>query len=537
MLEVHDNYDDLYHSFGIVYPEKYNIGVDVCDKWYKKDPNKLAIIHKKDDGSIQNYSFCKLYESSNIICNILEEDGFEKSNVVSILLPQSPETAISHIAAYKLGGIAVPLFSLFGEEALLFRLVNSETRYVITNIEGAEKIIKIRDRLPRLKRIYCIDGQGDGYENIYDRFTDDKKQFDAVETSPDTPALIIYTSGTTGSPKGVLHSHSVLLGHLSGVEMSHNFFPLEGDVIWTPADWAWIGGLYDVLMPALHHGVPIVCHRFKKFTAEDAFQLIQDLNIKNMFLPPTAMKMMSKIKNPEKRWRFNVRSIASGGESLGESIQQWGLETFGLTINEFYGQTECNMTVSSCSAIMNTPLGYMGKSTPGNNVQIINNEGTVLPPNIEGDIAVYHDSPSKLMNYWKNPQATEEKFIGNWLVTGDRGEMNEDGFIKFVGRDDDVITSSGYRIGPGEIEDCLIRHASVSMVAVIGKPDEKRTEIVKAFIVLNEGYEPSEALKDEIALYVKDKLSAHEHPREIEFIKELPMTITGKIQRKQLSRA
>jgi acetyl-CoA synthetase len=318
--------------------------------------------------------------------------------------------------------------------------------------------------------------------------------------------------------------------------MSHNFLPHEGVKFWTPADWAWIGGLYDVLMPALHHGTPIVCYRFKKFIPEEAFQLIEDLQIRNMFLPPTAMKMMATVENPEIRWNLNVRSIASGGESLGESIQQWGVKTFGVKMNEFYGQTECNMIVSACSAIMETPTGYMGKAAPGHNIKIIDADGNVLPPNTEGDIAVYDDSPTKMINYWKNPQATEDKYNGHWLLTGDKGEMDENDFIKFVGRDDDVITSSGYRIGPGEIEDCLIRHESVNMVAVIGKPDDKRTEIVKAFIILNEGYEPSERLKEDIALYVKDKLSPHEYPREIEFIDEFPMTTTGKIQRKQLSR-
>ncbi len=540
MLIKTNDYDELHGTFELEFPEKYNIGVDICDKWYCQDPEKLAIIQKHEDGSIQNFSFGDLYRGANAIANILVEDGFQQQDAVSILLPQAPEVAFGHIAVYKAGGIAVPLFALFGIEALLFRLGNSETKYVITNVEGAEKINKIRDQLPDLRKVYCIDGEGEGYENIYDRIPKDKSdkrnEFEPVDTLSETPALIIYTSGTTGQPKGVLHKHAVLLGHLPGVEMSHSFFPEEGDIIWTPADWAWIGGLYDVLIPALHHGVPVVCCRFKKFTPEAAFSLIEELKIRNMFLPPTALKMLATVENPQDRWDMNVRSIASGGESLGPSIQEWGRKTFGIQMNEFYGQTECNMIVAACSAIMETPDGYMGKAAPGHTIKIIDDDGNVLPPNTQGNIAVYNDSPSKFINYWKNPKATEEKYIGNWIVTGDCGEINEDNFIKFVGRDDDVITSSGYRIGPGEIEDCIIQHESVNMVAGIGKPDENRTESVKAFVKLNEGFERSDALKEDIALYVKDKLSPHEYPREIDFIDEFPMTTTGKIQRKQLPR-
>ncbi len=544
MLTKNNNYDELHASFTLEFPEKYNIGVDICDKWYHQDPNKLAIIQKCEDGSLKEYSFGDLYRYANAISNILIKDGFEQQDAVAILLPQSPEVAFGHIAIYKAGGIAVPLFALFGVEALLFRLRNSETKYVITNTEGAEKINQIKEQLPELRKVYCIDGDSDDYDNIYDRIKADQLsendkniyEFEAVETLSETPALIIYTSGTTGHPKGVLHHHAVLLGHLPGVEMSHNFFPQAGDIIWTPADWAWIGGLYDVLIPALHHGVPVVCCRFKKFTPEAAFSLVEELKIRNMFLPPTALKMLATVEDAETRWDMNVRTIASGGESLGPSIQQWGLKTFGIQMNEFYGQTECNMIVSACSDIMETPLGYMGKAAPGHTIKIIDDDGNVLPPNTQGNIAVYHDSPSKFIHYWKNPQATQDKFIGNWIVTGDCGEIDENNFIKFIGRDDDVITSSGYRIGPGEIEDCIIRHESVNMVAVIGKPDEQRTEIVKAFVKLNEGYEPSQTIKEDIASYVKDKLSPHEYPREIDFIDEFPMTTTGKIQRKKLPR-
>jgi len=536
MLVANDNYKSLYRSFSFVMPKQYNMGVDVCDKWYKKSPDKLAIIHKCDDGSIKNYSYADLYKSSNAICNVLMQDGFFEGDRVAVLLPQSPEVAFAHIATYKMAGIAVPLFSLFGEQAIKYRLQNSGCQYLITNLEGLSKISAILDELPDLKNIYCIDGASSDSDNLYERMAQVDDEFKAVPTTGDTPALIIYTSGTTGQPKGALHGQRVLLGHLPGVEMSHDFFPQQGDVIWTPADWAWIGGLYDVLLPALHHGVPVVCHRFKKFIPEQVFALISELKIKNMFLPPTAIRMLATVKDAEKTWDFDVRTIASGGESLGESLHQWGQQTFNVTINEFYGQTECNMVVSSCAAMMATPPGFMGKAVPGHKVAIVDEAGEVLPANHIGNIAVYADSPTQFLCYWKNPEKTQEKYIGKWLLTGDCGLQNSDGFIKFLARDDDVITSSGYRIGPGEIEDCLIMHDSIKLAAVIGKPDATRTEIVKAFVVLNAGFEPTQALKEQIMAFVKDKLSAHEYPREIEFTDRIEMTTTGKIMRKQLSR-
>ena len=290
----------------------------------------------------------------------------------------------------------------------------------------------------------------------------------------------------------------MLLGHLPGVEMSHDLLPQPGDQIWTPADWAWIGGLIDVLLPALHHGVPVVARRFEKFTGEAAFQLIQDFGIRNAFLPPTALKMMRAVPEPEKRWRLAMRSIASGGETLGAELIEWGRRVFGLTINEFYGQTECNMIVSSCARLMPARPGIMGRAAPGHRLAIVDDAGAVVPEGTLGNIAVRRPDPVMFLEYWRNPAATAAKFIGDWLLTGDTGVMDAEGWIKFVGRDDDVITSAGYRIGPGEIEDCLLGHPAVRLAGVVGKPDPERTEIVKAYIVLKEGHAPSEALAREI---------------------------------------
>jgi acetyl-CoA synthetase len=534
MLPRADTYAALASDFRWQVPQRYNIGVDVCDRWAAREPDRVALTFAGADNRPRDYSYGELRDWSNRLANLYRELGIVRGDRVAVLVPQAPETAVAHIAAYKLGAIAVPLFALFGPEALQYRLANSGAKAVITNRDGAAKLAEICGHLPDLKHVLCIDGDAPGCRDLAAALADQPATFEPIDTAADDPAVIIYTSGTTGQPKGALHAHRVLLGHLPGVEMSHDLLPQPGDRIWTPADWAWIGGLLDVLLPALHHGVPVVARRFEKFTGEAAFQLIQDFGIRNAFLPPTALKMMRAVPEPEKRWRLAMRSIASGGETLGAELIEWGRRVFGLTINEFYGQTECNMIVSSCARLMPARPGIMGRAAPGHRLAIVDDDGTVVPFGALGNIAVKRPDPVMFLEYWRNPAATTAKFAGDWLLTGDTGVMDAEGWIKFVGRDDDVITSAGYRIGPGEIEDCLLGHPAVRLAGVVGKPDPERTEIVKAYIVLKEGHAPSEALAREIQSHVKTRLAAHEYPREIAFVDELPMTTTGKIIRREL---
>ena len=326
----------------------------------------------------------------------------------------------------------------------------------------------------------------------------------------------------------------MVLGHVPGVEFFHNFFPKKDDLYWTPADWAWIGGLIDVLLPSWYHGVPVVAYRAKKFDPEQAFHFIAKYGIRNAFMPPTALKMMRQVKEPRLHYDYRMRTIGCGGETLGEELLGWGREVMDLVINEFYGQTECNLVVGNCAEIMEVRRGSMGKAIPGHRVEVIDGSGNVVAPGVTGEVAIQRPDPVMFLEYWRNPEATREKFIGDWLCTGDLAKKDGDGYFWFVGRKDDVITSSGYRIGPAEIEDCLLKHRSVGMTAVIGSPDPVRTEIVKAFIVLKPDASPSLSLKEEIQDFVKTRLAAHEYPREIEFVKELPMTATGKIMRKEL---
>jgi len=536
MFKPGKTYEDVYNSFQWQIPEFYNIGIDICDKWADQG-NRLALIYEEENGRVARYTFRELKNLSNKLANGLQASNIGVGDRLGILLPQCPETALSHIAAYKVGAVAIPLFTLFGTDALEYRLSNSEARVVVTDDANLPKIMEIRDNLPELKTILVTGGKK--YENVQDFWNLVEKgspEFQPINTRANDPALIIYTSGTTGPPKGALHAHRTLLGHLPGVEFPHNFFPQKDDLFWTPADWAWIGGLIDVLFPSWHHGIPVVAYRAKKFDPEEAFHLIAKYGIRNAFIPPTALKMMRQVRDPKSRHSYKMRSIGSGGETLGEELLDWGRNVMELTINEFYGQTECNLIVGCCAEIMDIRPGSMGKAIPGHAVDVVDEQGFPVPKGTVGEIAVKRPDAVMFLEYWQNSEATRRKFVGDWLLTGDLAKKDADGYFWFNGRKDDVITSAGYRIGPAEIEDCLMKHPSVAMVAVVGSPDEVRTEIVKAFVVLKSEVPPNPDLKEDIKTFVKTRLAAHEYPREVEFVSKLPMTTTGKIMRRELKK-
>jgi acetyl-CoA synthetase len=532
MLTRAESYHDLKAGFTWHVPARYNIGVDTVDR---QPADRLALIYEDANGDVRRYRFGDMKRLSDRFANTLAGLGIRRGDRVGILLSQSPEAAIAHTAVYKLGAIAVPLFTLFGPEALEYRLADSGAKVVVTNADKLDQVMALRRELPELAEVVISGERAPGgvhaFEDLIGRAG---ASFTPADTAADDPALIIYTSGTTGSPKGALHAHRVLLGHLPGVEFPQDLFPQPGDLFWTPADWAWIGGLLDVLLPSWHHGVPVLAKRMSKFDPDHAFALMAEHEVRNAFLPPTALKMMRQVEAPQARHAFRLRSIGSGGETLGEELLDWGRRTFGVTINEFYGQTECNLVVANCSAVMEARPGSMGRAVPGHTVAVVDEAGDAVPDGEIGHIAVRRPDPVMFLRYWNQPEATDEKFVGDWLLTGDLGQRNADGYFWFKGRSDDVITSAGYRIGPTEIEDCLLKHPAVAMAAVVGRPDALRTEIVKAFIVPRAGVETTEALTREIQDFVKARLAAYEYPREIEYLDELPMTATGKIIRRAL---
>jgi acetyl-CoA synthetase len=527
-------YETLRETFRWEIPERYNIAVDTVDRHAAARPTDLALIFEDEAGATSRYTFEDVRRASNRLANVLVGSGHERGDRVAILLPQTPETAIAHIAAYRAGFIAVPLFVLFGPDAIEYRLADSGATAVITDLADWPKVAEVRDRLPNLRTIIVVGGKGVDATLDFDNVTSGAADaFPTVDTLAEDPAIIIYTSGTTGPPKGALHAHRFLLGHMPGVLLPQEFPPQPDDLFWTPADWAWIGGLYDVLFPAWHWGIPVLAHRARRFDPQGALDLMARHRVTNVFLPPTALKL---IRNSGARpaGDMSLRAIASGGETLGAELLDWGRRTLGVTINEFYGQTECNLVISNAASVMAIRPGSMGRPVPGHDVAVIDEAGQVLPAGEVGEIAVSRPDPVMFLGYWGRPEATEAKFSGDWMRTGDRASIDTDGYIWYQARNDDVITSAGYRIGPGEIEDCLLRHPAVGMVAAVGIPDPDRTEVVKAFVVLAAGVTASDALTTELQGYVRERLAAHEYPRSIEYVSELPLTATGKVMRRVL---
>jgi acetyl-CoA synthetase len=502
-------YEELRASFEWRLPETVNIGVEVADRHPRDAP---AILVTDGREVTRAATFGELADDSNRVANALAANGVEPGDRVAIILSQRVETAVAHIAAYKLGAVALPLSVQFGADALGVRLHDAEPKVVIGEEEA-------------LERVRALDSEAllvDADRELPDLLAGSSPRFDAAATGPDTPALLVYTSGTTGPPKGALHGHRVLAGHLPGFELSHDFLPQPGDRIWTPADWAWIGGLYDVLMPALYHGTPVVAYRARRFDPEETLDLMERIGVRNVFMPATALRLL---RAAEGRATPELRTVASGGETVGEETTAWVEERLGVRLNEFYGQTEANLLIGNCSAWPAKP-GSMGLPYPGHDVQIV-----------EGEISVRADgNPVAFLEYWRNPEATAAKVREGRLFTGDLAEQDEDGYIWFVGRADDLISSGGYRIGPGEIEDCLVRHPAVVLAAAIGVPDETRGEVVKAYVVPAAGAAAGEELAGELQTWVRERLAPYEVPRAVEFVDELPLTVTGKIRRNELRR-
>lgn len=532
MLTETNDYDKLCREFRWEIPPRFNLATACCDR-HADGSGRLALIYVDEDGVSRHTSFDDLASMSRRFANVLAADGLVRGDRIALFLSQSLELPLAHLSAFRAGMISIPLFALFGEDALAFRLANSEAKAIVTDAAGWEKLKLIRGKLPELKNVYLVGNAAPaGTKAFWPTLQAASDNFATVDTAADDPAIIIYTSGTTGNPKGALHAHRVLLGHLPNVEMTHDFFPKAGDVMWTPADWAWIGALFDVLFPALYHGVPVVGHRARKFDPHAAMRLMADHAVRNVFLPPTALKLMrqAEVKHPG----VKLRSLFSGGEALGAELLEWVRSTFGIDVHEAYGQTECNLSVGNNAKLFPIRPGSMGKATPGFDVRIVDDQGNELPRGTRGIIGVRQPNPVTMIEYWKNPEATKKKFAGQFLLTGDLGRQDEDGYFWYLSREDDVITTAGYRVGPGEIEDCLLRHPAVAMSAVVGIPDPVRTESIKAWLVLRPGFAPSDALAREIQDFVKVKLAAHEYPRFVQFTDALPMTATGKVLRREL---
>jgi acetyl-CoA synthetase len=529
LLRPAATYEDLVASFSWDIPARFNIAIACADRWAAREPERVALIACDAAGVRRTTSYSALKALSDRLAHALYARGIGRGDRVALLLPQSVEVAVGHLAAYKLGAIAVPLAALFGSDALRYRLAMSGAKALITDAAGWSKVPEIRADLPDLAVVLCIDGPAGAAEGWREALEPHSKPFVAAETAPDDPALMIFTSGTTGPPRGALHAHRVLIGHLPGFAYTHEFLPQSGDRLWTPSDWAWAGGLLNALLPSLYYGVPVAFGPFAPFDPEAAFRLMAEAKVRNAFLPATALRMIRTVANIPP---LHLRTIGSAGESLGRETYEWARAALGVTVNEFYGQTECNYVLGSCAALCVTRAGAIGKPIPGHRVAVVGDGGQSAPPEVAGEIAIHRSDPSMFLEYWQDPVATATKFRGEWMLTGDLGIADADGYVRFIGRNDDIIISSGYRIGPSEIEDCLATHPAVALAAAVGKPDRLRTEIVKAFVRLKPGVSPTPQLAEEIRLFVRARLSAAEYPREIEFVDEIPLTTSGKVIRR-----
>lgn len=511
-------------------PARFNIARACCDDWAAADPGRVAIRDRPERGAPHDWTYGALKEASDRLATAFAARGLVAGDVVGLLLPQGPEVMIAHFAAMKIGAVSLPLFSLFGPDALAYRLKDARARMVVTDAEGLTKIDGLRGALPDLAEVVVAGGGPAPCRDFQAEIAQARPLAAPCDTAAGDPAILIYTSGTTGAPKGVLHAHRFLLGHLPNVELSQGLFPKPGAVGWTTADWAWIGGLMDLAMPCLYHGVPVVARRMRKFDADEAFRLIRDEGVTNMFLPPTALKIMRGAQVPP---GLRVRAVASGGESLGAEMLDWGRAALGAPINEIYGQTECNLVISSAEGLFATRPGWMGRASPGAEVAVIDETGVPVAEGALGEIAVRRGHPSMFLRYLNQPEATAAKFAGDWMRTGDLGRRDAEGYFAYVARDDDIIASAGYRVGPSEIENCLTGHADVVMAACVGVPDEVRGEAIKAYVVLREGA-AWEGLPEALAVRVRERLSPHLVPRQFERRESLPMTATGKILRREL---
>jgi acetyl-CoA synthetase len=550
-----DAYATLHAGFRWQVPARFSLAEVCCARWARTTPDAIAIRSEHEDGRRASHTYAELQREADRLAHALVRLGVRRGDRVAIVMPQRFETAVADIAAWRVGAVAMPLSMLFGPDALEYRLQHSEAAVAIADESSIANLRLARAACPGLRQVVAVGaaaGQGD--LDWADALGGEAAPFDPVDTRADDAAVLIYTSGTTGPPKGALIPQRALLGNLSGFVCSQNWFPRAGDVFWSPADWAWTGGLMDALLPTLYFGAEIVAYQ-GRFVPERAFELMARHGVTNTFLFPTALKaMMKAVPAPRERYALKLRAIMSAGEAVGDAVFAWCRDELGVVVNEMFGQTEINYVVGNCGAYVGDDgrfhpgwparAGSMGRAYPGHRVAVIDADGRECPRGTPGDVAVHrrdvHGDPDPVffLGYWRNEDATRAKFTGDpadsWCRTGDTAVMDADGYLWYQGRSDDVFKAAGYRIGPSEIENCLVKHPAVANAAVVPKPDRERGALVKAYVVLAAGFEAGAGLVEELQQHVRGKLAPYEYPKEIEFIAALPMTTTGKVQRRVL---
>lgn len=533
-LPVCSTYDALCEQFSWSIPDMFNIADAICDRW-AADEQRVAITFEDADRQVRQVTYRSLQQHANRLANLFASLGIVRGDRITVCLPQRPECAIAHIACFKSGIVSCLASVLFGEEALKHRINGSRSRLCIVDADNYAKIEAIFDDCPTLEHILVV-GEVDAAAPLefYAATRDLSDQWVNVATRAEEPAWINYTSGTTGLPKGVVMPHRAVLGNVSIFEYLFDYYPQPGDVLWSQADWAWVAGFADIFLVGTFHGCRIVSTSMKGFDPVEAFRILSEHKVTVSLLTPTMLKLMREASARVETDQVQLRVVLSGGEAVGAELAHWADEHFNLTINEGFGQSECNGMIGSNPKLMPVRHGSLGKPTPGAVCAIVDEQGNEVPDGERGEIAIQRPHPAMFLHYLDDPAATANKFRGDWMVTGDIGSRDAEGYFWFHGRSDDVITSSGYRIGPTEIEDVLLSSPEVKIVAVVGVPDERRTELIKAVVVLAEGVQPSEELTASLQDLVRKKLAKHEVPHIIEYADSLPMTPTGKILRREL---
>lgn len=545
MRAVTDQYAVLHAGFRWRVPRHFNIAEVCCGRWARDQPEAVAIRYEHEDGRVSTHGYGELQHDANRLANALRRLGVQRGDRVAIVMPQRFETAVAHIAIYQLGAVAMPLSMLFGPDALEYRLNDSAARVALVDESAIANVRAARPLCAGLNTLIAVGAaQGQGDLDWTEALARERDTFAPVKTLADDAAVLIYTSGTTGPPKGALIPHRALIGNLSGFVASQNWFPQDDAVFWSPADWAWTGGLMDALLPTLYFGREIVAYQ-GRFSAETAFALMQRHRVTHTFLFPTALKaMMKAVPEPRSRYALHLRAIMSAGEAVGDAVFGWCRDALGVPVNEMFGQTEMNYIVGNSHAKWPARPGSMGRPYPGHRVAVIDHNGRECARGTPGDVALHrrdvhgHPDPIFFLGYWNNETATRAKYTGDvndsWCRTGDMAVMDVDGYLWYHGRSDDVFKAAGYRIGPSEIENCLVKHPAVANAAVVPKPDAERGALVKAYVVLAPGYSGDAALIAALQQHVRGQLAPYEYPKEIEFIDALPMTTTGKVQRRVL---
>lgn len=529
------SYEGLYHNFRVCVPERYNMVADTVLR-HAGGPlgGYCALVCEAADGTVLSMTYDELADASARVAALLSSHGIARGDVVGCYLGQGLEAALTYLAGMRLGAIIAPLSQLYGPETVDHALRDSRAKLLVTDTDLWPRIADRRAGFADLKSV-LVSGKTPESCASFDAWRDQPPRTGCADTLASDPALLLYTSGSTGLPKGILHAHRILRGYLSSVSLFYEMQMGEpGQVLWTASDWSWVAGIFNVMMTGWFFRHTVVASR-ARFDEREAFALMERRGITHCFLTPTALKRMAAVKAPRESWpNLALRAIGTGGEPLPGAVLDWADRALNVPINEFYGLTEVNHLIGNCRALYPIKAGSMGRAYPGHVIAVIDEAGNPLPDGEDGEIAARNTDPTLFLGYWNMPERTAAMMVGDWVRTGDFGYRDADGYFWYRGRNDDLIKSAGYRIGPAEIEDALVRHEAVAEAAVIGSPDPDRGQIVKAFVRLAAGRAGDASLVSELQDHVKKSLAFYKYPREIEFVDEFQQTSTGKIDRKYL---